>query len=149
MQIVCAPSLGDNGCFSIICAWRLDLCCRDAVLRSHSRARYSLRDCKKPQSPASRLDSRCRLGKSFYAPRPLAISLDLGDALPAGSRLGMVEQNKTSIDPRAAFATFEERIARLEQRLPDDSFKQRFVPKKPERIVVQRRNQRHSSRWES
>ena len=53
---------------------------------------------------------------------------------------GMVEKEKTSIDPRGAFAQFEERIARLEQRLPDDNFKQSFVPKKPERIVAEEKS---------
>jgi hypothetical protein len=64
--------------------------------------------------------------------------LDLG-AHTGGSRLVMVEE-KDFIDPRGAFAQFEERIARLEQRLTDDNFKQSFVPKKPERIVAEEKS---------
>ena len=43
----------------------------------------------KTRPSASRCNSCCRLGEPIYPARALAVSVDLGDAVPARSRLGV------------------------------------------------------------
>lgn len=46
-------------------------------------SRYSLFDCQKTQPPPFRCYSCRRMGQSFYAPRHLAVFMDMGLAVPA------------------------------------------------------------------
>ena len=48
---------------------------------------------------------------------------------------GLAEQGEAATDPRAALAQFEERIAKLEQRLPGEKTEQRAAKKRESPVV--------------
>lgn len=53
---------------------------------------------------------------------------------------GLAEQGESAIDLRSALARFEERIAKLEERLPGEKPEQRAVPEKIESPVVEEKS---------
>ena len=53
---------------------------------------------------------------------------------------GLAEQGEAAIDPRSALAQFEERIAKLEQRLPGEKPERRMAPGRSKTPVVEEKS---------